>query len=90
VLERVLKARYKTLLKNFTETNASLEILAHESVKEKKNKKNIVKEYNNLWRVAMHLKKKVKLLKLQSMPSRPQPQAPIDLENPSKCSHPFE
>jgi hypothetical protein len=80
VLERVIKARYETLSKNFAETSAALERLAHESVKEKKKKKKIVKDYNSLWRVAMHLKKKVRLLRLQAMSSRPQPQAPVDLE----------
>jgi hypothetical protein len=86
VLERVLKARYETLSKNFAETSAALERLAHESVKEKKKKKKIIKEYNSLWRVAMHLKKKVRLLKLQAMPSRPQPQAPVDLETLANAS----
>jgi hypothetical protein len=41
VLEREIKARYKTLSKNFAETNASFEKLTLESVKEKKKKKNI-------------------------------------------------
>jgi hypothetical protein len=49
---------YEILSKNFAETSAALEILAHENVKEKKKKKKIVKGYNNLWRVSMHLKKK--------------------------------
>jgi methyl coenzyme M reductase subunit C len=80
VLEKVLKARYEILSKNFAETSATLERLACESVKEMKKKKKIVKDYNSLWRVAMHLKKKVRLLKLQSMPSRPQPQTPVDIE----------
>jgi len=80
VLERVLKARYETLSKNFAETSAVLERLAHESVREKKKKTNIIKEYNSLWRITMHLNKKIRLLKLQGMPSRPQPQAPIDIE----------
>ena len=48
MLERVIKTRYETLSKNFAESNSSLEILAHESIKEKKKKDNIVKDYNNL------------------------------------------
>jgi hypothetical protein len=52
VLERVIKTRYETLSKNFTESNSSLEILAHESIKEKKKKDKIVKDYNSLWRVS--------------------------------------
>jgi hypothetical protein len=80
VLEKVIKTQYETLSKNFTATSAALERLALENVKEKKKKKKIVKDYNSLWRVAMHLKKKVRSLRLQAMPSRPQPQAPVDLE----------
>ena len=76
----MIKTQYETLSKNFTATSAILERLALENVKEKKNNKKIVKDYNILWRVAMHLKKKVRLLKLQAMPSRPQPQTPVDLE----------
>jgi hypothetical protein len=63
VLERVIKARYETLSKNFVETNAAFEILALESVKEKKNKKRIIKDNNRLWRLAKRLKTKVKRLK---------------------------
>jgi hypothetical protein len=66
VLERVIKTRYEILSKNFVETSATLEILAHESIKEKKKKKKIVKDYNSLWRVSMHLKKKVRSLRLQA------------------------
>ena len=80
MLERVIKTRYEIISKNFTETSATLERLAHESIKEKKKKKKIVKYYNSLWRVSMHLKKKVKSLRLQSMSSRPQPQPPVNLE----------
>jgi hypothetical protein len=36
VLERVIKARYKSLSDNFVETNETFEKLDHESVKEKK------------------------------------------------------
>ena len=60
--------------------------MAHESIKEKKKKKNIVKDYNNLWRVSMHLKKKVRSLRLQAMSSRPQPQPPVDLETLADAS----
>ena len=76
----MIKTQYETLSNNFTATSATLERLALENVKEKKKKKKIVKDYNSLWRVAMHLKKKVNSLRLQAMPSRPQPQAPVDLE----------
>ena len=64
VIERVIKARYEILSKNFAETSSALEKLAHEIIKENKKKKKIVKYYNNLWRVAMHLKKKVRSLRL--------------------------
>jgi hypothetical protein len=70
VLERVIKTRYETLSKNFAESNSSLERLAHESIKEKKKKEKIVKDYNNLWRVAQDLKKKVRVLRLQFMSSK--------------------
>jgi chromosome segregation ATPase len=63
VLERVIKARYETLSKNFVETNATFESLALESVKEKKKKKRIIKDYNSLWRLAKRLKIKIKRLK---------------------------
>jgi hypothetical protein len=62
VLERVIKARYETLSKNFTETGAALERLALESIKEKK-KKRITKDYNSLWWLAKRLKRKIKRLK---------------------------
>jgi hypothetical protein len=38
VLERVIKARYKALSKNFAKTNAAFEKLARESIKDKKKK----------------------------------------------------
>ena len=65
VIERVIKARYETLSKNFAETSATLERLALESVKEKKKKKKkrIIKSNHRLWRLAKHLKKKIKKLK---------------------------
>jgi hypothetical protein len=63
VLERVIKARYETLSKNFSETSAALERLALESIKEKKKKKKIIKDYNNLWWLAKCLKGKIKRLK---------------------------
>jgi hypothetical protein len=61
-LERVIKARYKTLSDNFTETNVAFEKLACESVKEKKRKKKITKDYNSLWWLAKRLKRKIKKL----------------------------
>jgi hypothetical protein len=63
VIERVIKARYETLSKNFAETSAALEILALESVKEKKKKKRIIKDNHQLFWFAKHLKKKIKKLK---------------------------
>jgi hypothetical protein len=66
VLERVIKARYKSLSDNFAETNAAFEKLAHESVKDKKRKKKITKDYNSLWWLAKRLKRKIKKLKQKS------------------------
>ena len=66
VLERVIKERYKTLSDNFAETNAAFEKLAHESVQDKKRKKKITKDYNNLWWLAKRLKRKIRKLKQKS------------------------
>jgi hypothetical protein len=63
ILERVIKARYKTLSENFAKTNAAFEKLALESIKDKKKKKKITKDYNNLWWLAKRLKRKIKKLK---------------------------
>jgi ribonucleotide reductase beta subunit family protein with ferritin-like domain len=63
VLERVIEARYKSLFDNFVETNAAFEKLAHESIKDKKKKKKITKDYNSLWWLAKRLKRKIKKLK---------------------------
>jgi hypothetical protein len=70
VLERVIKARYKTLSDNFAETNATFEKLAHESVKYKKRKNKITKYYNSLWWLEKHLKRKIRKLK-QKQKSHP-------------------
>jgi hypothetical protein len=80
VLERVIKTKYETMSKNFTKNNSALERLAHESIKEKKKKEKIVKDYNNLWRVARDLKKKVRDLRLQAMCSQNQSQTHATLE----------
>ena len=48
---------------NFPETNASFEKLVRESVKDKKRKKKITKDYNSLWWLAKCLKRKIKKLK---------------------------
>jgi hypothetical protein len=53
----------KPYQKNFAERNSALERLAHESIKEKKKRNKIVKDYNSLWRVAQGLKKKVRALR---------------------------
>jgi hypothetical protein len=63
VLEMVIKERYKKLSDNFVETNATFEKLAHESVKEKKRKQKITKDYNSLWWLAKRLKRKIRKLK---------------------------
>jgi viroplasmin and RNaseH domain-containing protein len=52
VLERVIKERYEILSKNFTKTDETLKKLALKRVKEKKQKKKIVKDNNKLWRIA--------------------------------------
>jgi hypothetical protein len=63
VLERVIKERYKTLSDNFAEKNVAFENLSHESVKDKKRKNKITKDYNKLWWLAKCLKKKIRKLK---------------------------
>jgi hypothetical protein len=78
VLERVIKTRYETLSKNFAESNSALEILAHESIREKKKKDKIVRDYNNLWRVAQGLKKKVRALREKAMSSKQQAHASLE------------
>jgi hypothetical protein len=78
VLERVIKTRYETLSKNFAESNSTLERLAHESIREKKKKNKIVKDYNNLWRVAQGLKKKVRALRKKAMASKHQAHASLE------------
>jgi hypothetical protein len=57
VLEWVIKERYKKLSDNFTKTNAAFEKLAKESVREKKRKKKLTKDYNSLWWLAKRLKR---------------------------------
>jgi hypothetical protein len=56
----VIKSRYKALSENFAKTNAMFEKLARESIKEKKKKKKITKDYNNLWWLYKFLKRKIK------------------------------
>ena len=80
MLEKVIKTRYETLSKNFAERNSSLERLAHESIKEKKKKDKVVKDYNSLWRVAQGLNKKVRALRKQTMSSKYQAQTHATLE----------
>jgi hypothetical protein len=55
VLEWVIKERYKKLFDNFAKTNAAFERLERESVKEKKRKKKLTKDYNSLWWLAKRL-----------------------------------
>ena len=59
----MIKARYKALSKKFAKTNTSFEKLASESVKDKKRRKKITKDYNNLWWLAKRFKRKIKKLK---------------------------
>jgi hypothetical protein len=63
VLERVIKERYKKLSDNFAKTNAAFERLARESVKEKKRKQKLTKDYNSLWWLAKRLKRQIRRLK---------------------------
>ena len=63
VLERVIKERYKKLFDNFAKTNAAFERLARESVKEKKIKKKLTKDYNSLWWLSKRLKRQIRRLK---------------------------
>jgi len=63
VLEQVIKGRYKKLSENFEKTNAALERLAKESVKEKKRKQKLTKDYNSLWWLAKFLKRQIRRLK---------------------------
>jgi hypothetical protein len=90
VIERVLKTRYETLSKNFAESNSALERLAHESIKEKKNKNKIVKDYNSIWRVAQGLKKKVRDLRKKEMASKHQAHASLETlaEEEIQCNEP--
>jgi hypothetical protein len=59
----VIKDRYKKLSDNFAKTNVAFERLAKESVKEKKRKKKLTKDYNILWWLAKHLKRQIGRLK---------------------------
>jgi hypothetical protein len=78
VFERVIKTRYETLSKKFAERNSGLERLAHESIREMKKKNKIVKDYNNLWRVAQGLNKKVRDLRKKAMASKHQSHASLE------------
>ena len=62
----MIKARYKALSENFAKTNDACDKLARESVKDKKRKKKITKDYNSLWWLAKRLKRKIKKLKQKS------------------------
>jgi len=62
-LEWVIKERYKKLSDNFAKTNAAFERLARESVKEKKRKQKLTKEYNSLWWLSKRLKRQIRRLK---------------------------
>jgi protoheme ferro-lyase len=71
-LEQVIKDRYKKLSDNFAKTNAAFERLAKESVKEKKRKKKLTKDYNSLWWLAKCLKRQIRKLK-QKLKQKPHP-----------------
>jgi hypothetical protein len=89
-LKGLIKTRYETLSKNFAEINSYLERPAHESIKEKKKKNKIVKDYNSLWRVAQGLKKKVKALRKKAMASKHQARASLEtlIEVAVQCNEP--
>jgi hypothetical protein len=53
----VIKDRYNKLSDNFAKTNAAFKRLAKESVREKKKKKKLTKNYNILWLLAKRLKR---------------------------------
>jgi hypothetical protein len=59
----VIKERYKKLSDNFAKTNAAFERLAKESVREKKRKTKLTKDYNSLWWLAKRLKRQIRRLK---------------------------
>jgi hypothetical protein len=59
----VIKDRHKKLSDNFAKTNVVFERLAKESVKEKKRKKKLTKDYNSLWCLAKRLKRQIRRLK---------------------------
>lgn len=59
-MERVIKERYEILSRKFSKTDEAFKRLALKRVKEKKQKKKIVKDNNRLWRIARCLKKKKK------------------------------
>jgi hypothetical protein len=67
-----------------------LERLAHESIKEKKKKNKIVKDYNSLWRVGKGLKKKVNSLRKKPMSSKHQAHASLETlaEVAVQCNEP--
>jgi hypothetical protein len=71
-LERVIKERYKKLSENFEKTNTTFERLAKESVKEKKRKKKLTKDYNSLLWLAKCLKRQIRRLK-QKQRQKPHP-----------------
>jgi len=62
VLERVIKARYETLSKNFAKTNEAFKMLELKRVKEKKQRNKIMKDNHRLWKIAKSLKIKIKML----------------------------
>jgi hypothetical protein len=68
VLEWVIKDRYKKLSNNFAKTNATFERLAKESVKEKKRKKKLTKDYKSLWWLTKRLKRQIRKLKKKHHP----------------------
>jgi protoheme ferro-lyase len=62
-LEQVIKERYKKLSDNFAKTNAVFERLAKESVREKKRKTKLTKDYKSMWWLAKRLKRQIRRLK---------------------------
>ena len=66
----MIKDRYKKLSDNFAKTNAAFERLAKESVREKKRKTKLPKDYNSLWCLTKCLKRQIRGLK-QKLKQKP-------------------
>jgi archaellum component FlaC len=63
VLERVIKERYKRLSDNFAQTNATLDKLAKQSIKEKRKKEKLINNCSKLKLLVRHLRRRIKIIK---------------------------